>query len=503
MKKIQRFLWWCSGVNAQILEQYPIEWGKYFGIGGTIIFTALMASFAGGYAFLTAFKDPWLASAFGLFWGALIFNLDRYIVSSIGKGDGTSKITRDEFMNSLPRLVLAVLIGFVIATPLELKVFEREIDNEIQVIINEKRQKMIGGLNDMRKNIQDLKDDIAEKRNQEDTFGKVIEKGDDPRIKISNQEISNLSIQEGRITKELSSVQANLNKIASDVVILNSQPGSGEKVRALYQRRLTLDGKKNLLGKQLQQIQSKISKERIEISKIQSGLGKDYGVLKEQNGNAVETLNRQIKELDSLYQQKVKEYSNISIKYNGFMAQLEGLDRLCVQSDTIFGYALPSTTVSDTSSLNSSLEMRPTPYIKHINQHKTVVFYAKWMLTLLLIAIEITPILFKMMAESGPYDDRVEEIRYESEVKKKKFISDVNQQINTELQLGQSLTEQKLKSELEANQALLSAIANAQSDIIMEAIEQWKKKQMERAQSNPEEFVSTNNSVPRSVFEVE
>ncbi len=110
MKSLQRFLWWCAGAQIEILEKYPTEWGKYFGIGGTIVFTALMASFAGGYAFYTAFHDTALACFFGVFWGALIFNLDRYIVSSIGKGDGTAKITREEFQNSLNELIKLKII---------------------------------------------------------------------------------------------------------------------------------------------------------------------------------------------------------------------------------------------------------------------------------------------------------------------------------------------------------------------------------------------------------
>ncbi len=98
MKAIQQFLWWCAGAHVSILEKYPTEWGKvYRNSGGTIMFTALMASFAGGYAIYTAFQNVALAFFFGIFWGAVIFNLDRYIVSSIGKGDGTAKITLDEW----------------------------------------------------------------------------------------------------------------------------------------------------------------------------------------------------------------------------------------------------------------------------------------------------------------------------------------------------------------------------------------------------------------------
>ncbi len=130
-KKIHRLFLWSSGANLEILDKVPHENNKYLGIGGTIIFTALMASFAGGYAFFTAFKDPNLSIFFGVFWGALIYNLDRYIVSTFGVGDGKKTISKQEIMEGLPRIAMAIVLGFVIATPLELKLFEGEIDAEI------------------------------------------------------------------------------------------------------------------------------------------------------------------------------------------------------------------------------------------------------------------------------------------------------------------------------------------------------------------------------------
>lgn len=50
-KKLYQFFLWASGADLDILQQCPTDQNKYFGIGGTIIFTSLMASFAGGYAF--------------------------------------------------------------------------------------------------------------------------------------------------------------------------------------------------------------------------------------------------------------------------------------------------------------------------------------------------------------------------------------------------------------------------------------------------------------------
>ncbi|RKQ42906.1 uncharacterized protein DUF4407 [Roseivirga pacifica] len=140
---------WSSGADAKILDQVPTEKNKYYGIGGTIVFTALMASFAGGYAFNTAFKNPMLSVFFGLFWGALIFNLDRYIVSTFGVGDGKRTISRQELVEAAPRLAMAMILGFVIATPLELKLFEKEINAEISNQISIANNKIIeSGEND-------------------------------------------------------------------------------------------------------------------------------------------------------------------------------------------------------------------------------------------------------------------------------------------------------------------------------------------------------------------
>src|SRR5690606_21646389 len=68
---------------------------------------------------------------FGFIWGLLIFNLDRYIVSTIKKRNQVI----DEIIQASPRILLAVIIAVVISKPLELKIFEKEIN---QVLLEEK-----------------------------------------------------------------------------------------------------------------------------------------------------------------------------------------------------------------------------------------------------------------------------------------------------------------------------------------------------------------------------
>lgn len=128
---LNEFMWFCSGANKEILRKCPNEYAKYFGIGGTILFTALMATISGGYAFYTAFDNPTIAISFGLFWGAMIFNLDRFIVNTM-YSDGEPTISIKELLGGLPRLIIAIFLGIVISYPLELKLFEDEINARIE-----------------------------------------------------------------------------------------------------------------------------------------------------------------------------------------------------------------------------------------------------------------------------------------------------------------------------------------------------------------------------------
>ena len=147
VSRATKFLWWCAGADRQILLQCPMaDRVKYGGIGGIVFCTGLLAAFSGGYAFYTIFSpkgdavnlDPIdMASVIGsalfaIIWGLIILNMDRFIVSSTGKGDGTDAITRKEFVQALPRIIIAIILGFAISSPLEVRILKTEINAELQ-----------------------------------------------------------------------------------------------------------------------------------------------------------------------------------------------------------------------------------------------------------------------------------------------------------------------------------------------------------------------------------
>lgn len=129
---LKQFFWMCSGADTDILNaSSKSEQTKFAGIGGTVFFTAVMAFIAASYALFTVFDNYIAAIFFGLVWGLLIFNLDRFIVSTIKKQDNKWK----EIQQATPRILLAVIIAVVISKPLEMKIFEKEIN---QVLLTQK-----------------------------------------------------------------------------------------------------------------------------------------------------------------------------------------------------------------------------------------------------------------------------------------------------------------------------------------------------------------------------
>ena len=143
MNWFQQFLVICSGSNVHILKKTPSEWNKFAGIGGIVLFTAVFATLSAGYAMFTIFDDIWASVGFAILWGLMIFNLDRYIVSSIKK-TGT---WWNQILMAIPRLILATFLGIIISKPLELKIFEKEVNKQLNTIIQRNKTKLQAEMN--------------------------------------------------------------------------------------------------------------------------------------------------------------------------------------------------------------------------------------------------------------------------------------------------------------------------------------------------------------------
>ncbi len=261
---IKRFFILCSGADATLLETCSNgEQNKYAGIGATVFFTAVMAFISSSYALFTVFDNVYTAIFFGLIWGLLIFNLDRFIVSTIKKSDNFKR----ELLQATPRIILAVIIAIVISKPLELKIFEKEIN---QVLLEQKNDLTLAN-----------KEQIALQYN--------------PKKEALNKSINNLKTEV--LTKETET------NALYNTFIAEAEGREGTK----------------LLGK------GPVYKEKRE--KYDASL-KELQALKEINETKIATLENQILALDTEYAANITNSQPIIDGFDGLMARITALNKL-------------------------------------------------------------------------------------------------------------------------------------------------------------------------------
>jgi len=407
---IPRILYFSSGTDLQLIQNCPhSDKVKMQCIGGTVLATAVLAFLSGSFAFYTVFgPKPVLLSSegasvpiawsmvlmsmfFGLIWSCIIFNLDRFIVSSTGHGDGTEKITWTEAGRALPRIVMAIAIGFVISKPLEIKIMDSEITSKLidtQGKLLNARKEDEDKKFDKRKQV--FLDAKQEKQNQWDMLDKEIKTAEDLRNKARKD-----------LKEELEGLS-----------------GSGKAGRGQAANEKTKD-----LASFTSEYESKLKRNEPEKEKLKLDIS-------ELDGN--------INKLDKERDEKEKDIRAKVATENGLMARLRVIEE------------------------NDSYR------------------HAGYFLMFLMIMLEISPIIFKMMITLSPYDYIQENIKLKSIARRGIVLNDKG----TEVSLSDSeyyeaeliKAEQKGKSDIEI-------------ELLQEAHKIFKDNMKEEMRKDPHRFI--------------
>jgi hypothetical protein len=123
------FLIKVSGARPEVLARCPTERIKFQSLGWAILITCGMATISMWFALTSVMGfNPVLSFPVAVLWGLIIMGIDRWLVTSMPL-DGKRK-----FLIAAPRLALALLLGSLISTPIVLRIFESEINNQISII---------------------------------------------------------------------------------------------------------------------------------------------------------------------------------------------------------------------------------------------------------------------------------------------------------------------------------------------------------------------------------
>jgi hypothetical protein len=127
--QLRRLVLALSGADTEILEYVPSERTRFESLGWAILITSCMAMISMWFALSSALSvNGIIAIPVAVFWGFVIMGIDRWLITSMPI-DGSRK-----FAMAVPRVLLAVLLGTLISTPLVLRIFQSEINAQMAVM---------------------------------------------------------------------------------------------------------------------------------------------------------------------------------------------------------------------------------------------------------------------------------------------------------------------------------------------------------------------------------
>lgn len=297
--KFREFLWFCAGADLQLLKHCPqSEQIKEEGIGGVVLATAVLAFLSSSYAFFRVFNPGTSEGApigtvlaslfFGFVWSLIIFNLDRFIVSSSGHGDGTEKITWDEFLGAIPRLLMAIIIGFTLSKPLEIRVMQSELDAELKIRVSEY---LYGGVD--RKTGQKNEGAIASEK----------KRWDDEVAKVEEVQFKEFNAEKKKLNDDIDELAKNLIK-AQDDYTKEVQGASGSRRYGFGPGAQALETKKNELTKQKEEAIAKLKK------------------WEEDNAEKIKTRDKELDAVSKNHDKKIKEIEDTADHMGGLVNRI-------------------------------------------------------------------------------------------------------------------------------------------------------------------------------------
>ena len=130
-----KFLWWLSTAEIELLQDCVVDRNRYRIIGATVLGTWAFATLAWTYFWATITPNIFAATLLGLFMGLIILTIDRALIK------GINKFNKKKAAPLILRSVLAITLGTFMAQPAVLYMFDKEIQLQAS-LDNEKRKRV-------------------------------------------------------------------------------------------------------------------------------------------------------------------------------------------------------------------------------------------------------------------------------------------------------------------------------------------------------------------------
>ena len=353
-----------GGAEGEILDRVPTETPRFVQMFFVLAGTALVSALSMLFALTTGVQIlVWLAVPLAIVWALIIFNLDRFLTSTM---TATRNVWRLIGL-AIPRVLMAALIGFVVAEPVVLQVFHNDIAREV------------------------ASTNITQSQSDQD----ALEKGPEKKaLDEASARVSELENQAATgIVAGTDSASASQTAAQSTVDELNDKMDAQQKViddaRALYQCELTGEGAGDVpgcTGVNGEGSSSDAAKSQLaEAQQTYDALAAKLRTANEQVAAADDAAKSETASSESTNRQQAKDALPAAKKtYDRALAAYNA------RADSVAqGNADAIGLLSQMSGLNRLGEKEPT------------ILWAHWLIAALFFMIELLPVLVKVLTSFG------------------------------------------------------------------------------------------------------
>jgi hypothetical protein len=327
------FLARLGGANLDVLRQVPSARSRFVQMALILFTTAGLAVVSMSFALHDGLRSPWAwAVPLGVMWGAIIFNIDRFLVQSLGSTRNKGQLVS----MAIPRLAMAALLSLAISTPLVLRVFSSDIKAEVYTLQQKRsQQQLLQSPNTMEaKEAADVARQIA--HDQDVIDGQLPGNVTSPALQQAQQQVAALTTQQqqAQSARDLAYEAWQCELYGAGVTCHNAsnRQGAGPLAGAKEQEYQAAQAKLAQVTQELQQATSVEQADQRQVETNQAGV-----LAKAQRDAQLElpTLQRREAALQSYLQKTADQGTSVNRGDTGILIQLEALSKLSSQSGTL------------------------------------------------------------------------------------------------------------------------------------------------------------------------
>ncbi|GEM55384.1 hypothetical protein FB1_16050 [Flavobacterium branchiophilum NBRC 15030 = ATCC 35035] len=455
-----------SGCEINILKDCPTDYNRQAGIGFTIFMTTVLAFFSGSYAGWYFGESYATAIIFGLLWSALIFSIDRSMVVTLKKDPTLKK--QKFWVPLISRGIMALLIAFIISIPLELLIFQENIELHME------KYKL-----DQTYEVQQaaLRNEAVSDKE------KLLKRDSINALQLKNE----LSFGEPKGDPIYDNLKSDFNSRNNKYqILLNQYNTSVNESNRAYNKvpEEFNSNQKDQSTSQWREYSNKLRAKNIAQSNLnkfdKSGLNLAKQKYIDYKNDWLTNKDKEKKQLETSLINQSKEISN-SIKKSD---TIKGGFEKKIQDKK--GFVLRFMVLEDLASTIKITEILDAKGKKveriETNKEGTAILFLLWLIRILFFTIEILPTIAKISTPLGAYDFAIykkeKEIEEDLERRKEDYLN--HQKKLDDLKNTNEIEIENKKNKIEKNLHinLLEEIALAQNDVAKKQIDDFRKKHL-------------------------